>query len=353
MGSADSKDTAEAENGTQPGLGVLDAARAGDPDAFARLTEPYRRSLLAHCYRLLGSLADAEDQVQETLLAAWRGMAGFEGGSVAQLRAWLYRIATNRCLNARRDLSRRPPPEPTPPFAPPEPTRRGDVPWLQPYPDRLLPSDEAAGPEARYETRESVELAFVVALQRMPPRQAAVLVLRDVLGYPANEVAAQLGTSTTAVKGLLQRARGTLPSGSAPDAVAPGSAQERALLARFVEAFTADDVDAVVALLTDDAWLAMPPARHEYVGPDAVAAFLRAGAAWRPGRRLRLRPTRANGQPAFGCYLDAADGGDIARPAGLVVLTLAGSRVQGITRFLGADVFEPFGLPAELPGRSR
>jgi RNA polymerase sigma-70 factor (TIGR02960 family) len=159
---------------------TLDRAKAGDADAFRDLTEPYRRELQLHCYRILGSLTDAEDMLQETLIAAWRGLGHFEGR--ASLRAWLYRIATNRCLNALRDAGRRIPTEPVPPFQPPEPSRRGDVTWLQPYPDALLEQlpEQAPGPEARYETREAVELAFVVALQRMPPRQAAILVLRDV-----------------------------------------------------------------------------------------------------------------------------------------------------------------------------
>jgi RNA polymerase sigma-70 factor (TIGR02960 family) len=346
------RDTAEAGDGTVGDASMLLAARRGDTDAFARLTQPYRRPLLLHCYRLLGSLTDAEDQLQETLLAAWRGIGAFEGEPGPQLRAWLYRIATNRCFNARRDAGRRVPPEPMPPFTPPEPSRRSEITWLQPYPDDLLPADEGAGPEGRYEMRESVQLAFVVALQRMPPRQAAVLVLRDVLGYSTGEVAAMLGATATAVKGTLQRARAALPPrpSDAEAAPLPASAQERAVLDRFVDAFTADDVDAVVALLTDDAWLAMPPAPHEYLGPAAVAGFLRAGTSWRRGRSLHVVASRANGQPAFACYLDEEPGG-LARPAGLLVLTLAGSRVRGITRFLDADVFGSFGLAHQLPGQ--
>jgi RNA polymerase sigma-70 factor (TIGR02960 family) len=350
VGTVSSRDTAEAGSGTVDERWALAAARGGDAEAFGRLTEPYRRRLLLHCYRLLGSLADAEDQLQETMLAAWQGIDRFQGEPGPQLRAWLYRIATNRCLNARRGAARRPV-EPTPPFTPPEPTRRAEITWLQPYPDDLLPDDEGAGPEARYEIREGVELAFVVALQRMPPRQAAVLVLHDVLSYSTGEVAGMLGTSATAVKGALQRARAAVPAPSPVDAeplAPPGSVHERALLARFVDAFTTDDVDGLVALLTDDAWLAMPPAPHEYLGPDAIGAFLRAGASWRPGRPLHVVPTRANGQPAFGCYLDDVDG-LVARPAGLVVLTLAGPRIRALTRFLDAGVFDAFGLPAELP----
>lgn len=217
---------------------------------------------------MLGSLSQAEDILQETLIAAWRGLDSFaERGS---LRAWLYRIATNRCLNWRRDTKRRQPPEPVPPFEPPEPTRRGDVTWLQPYPDTLLQqvADHAPGPEARYQRREATEVAFIVGLQRLPLRQAATLLLRDVLGYTGAEVAALLDTSQTAIKGALQRARTALDrpvATAARDATPiPGSPQERELARRFADAFTADDMDAVIALLTDDAWLAMPPAPHEY-----------------------------------------------------------------------------------------
>ncbi|MEV0195732.1 RNA polymerase subunit sigma-70 [Nonomuraea sp. NPDC050691] len=304
--------------------------------AFEAQVAAYRRELLLHCYRLLGSLTDAEDVLQETLLAAWRGLDGFEGR--ASLRSWLYRIATNRCLNALRDRGRRVPPEPKPPFQPPPPSRHGDVPWLQPYPDTLLVPDAEPGPEARYTAREAVELAFVAALQRLPPRQAAVLVLCDVLGYPLGEAAPMLGATPTAVKGLLQRARASLVrhraessgGGQHADAPEPESAQERDLVRRFADAFTADDIDTLVTLLTDDAWLAMPPAPHEYHGVAAIASFLRASAAWSAGRRPLLDPTRANGQPAFTCRL-------AGEPAGVIVLTLAGDRVRGITRFLILD----------------
>src|SRR5262245_25500251 len=178
---------------------VLEHARAGDERAFRELTDPYRRELQVHCYRMLGSLTDAEDLVQETLLAAWRGLAGFE--QRASLRSWLYRIATNQCLNALRAAGRRIPTEPTPPFAVPEPTRRGEITWLQPYPDALLDGipDAAPGPEARYQATEAVELAFVAGLQRMPPRQAATLLLRDMLGFATDEVAGMLNTTQTAI----------------------------------------------------------------------------------------------------------------------------------------------------------
>lgn len=309
--------------------------------AFEELIAGHRHELLLHCYRLLGSLTDAEDVLQETLLAAWRGLDGFEGR--ASLRSWLYRIATNRCLNALRARGRQIPLTPDPPFQPPDPSRHGDVPWLQPYPDALLDyvPDARPGPEARYTTRESVELAFVAALQRLPPRQAAALVLCDVLGYPLGEVAPMLDTTPTAVKGLLQRARTSLGQYRGDAHASPpaaGSAQERHLVRRFAEAFTADDIDALVALLTDDAWLAMPPAPHEYNGVAAIASFLRTSAEWRAGRHFRLGPTRANGQPAFTCHLTGAP----EQPAGLIVLTLTGNRLHRITRFLDNELLRHF-----------
>jgi RNA polymerase sigma-70 factor (TIGR02960 family) len=320
---------------------ILDRAQAGDPQAFRELTDPYRHELQVHCYRIVGSLTDAEDMLQETLIAAWRGLDGFEGR--ASVRAWLYRIATNCCLNRLRNAGRRLPAEPLPPFDPPEPTRRGEVTWLQPYPDTLLEHipDTAPGPEARYHSREAVELAFIAGLQLLPPRQAATLVLRDVLGYSTAEVAIMLQTSETAVKGALQRARTSLGQrrqAAGPElAPLPGSAAERNLAQRFAEAFSADDIDGVVKLLTDDAWLSMPPAPHEYQGPAAIAGFLSASAASRAGRRFRLVPTRANGQPAFGCYLSEA-AQPTARPVGLIVLTLRGNRISAITRFLDSDL---------------
>ncbi|MET8355074.1 MULTISPECIES: RNA polymerase subunit sigma-70 [unclassified Micromonospora] len=303
---------------------------------FEELVAEHRRELLVHCYRLLGSVTDAEDVLQEALLAAWRGLDGFEGRS--SLRSWLYRIATNRCLNALRDRGRRIPSEPQPPFQPPEPSRRTHVTWLQPYPDALLEHvpDADRGPEARYAAREEIELAFIAALQRLTPRQAAVLVLCDVLGYPLGEVAPMLDTTPTAIKGLLQRARGAIerhrdPAREAPPA--PGSARERQVVERFAEAFAGNHFDTLVSLLTDEAWLAMPPAPHEYHGVAAIISFLRTSAAWRVSQRLRirLRPTRMNGQPAFVSHL-VGDGTE--RPGGLVVLTLAGDRLSGMTLFL-------------------
>jgi len=324
-------------------------SRAGDEAAVRELTEPYRRELQLHCYRMLGSVQDAEDLVQETMLAAWRGLDRFEGR--ASLRNWLYRIATNRCLNALRDRSRRPRELP-PMVEPPEPTRRAEPLWLQLYPDALLEgiADTGPGPDARYETKEAIGLAFAVSLQKLPPRQRAALVLRDVLGFPAAEVASILDTSEAAVKGALQRARAALDTertqlerASAP---VPGTAGERELAARFAEAVESGNVDAVVSLLTDDAWLTMPPQPFEYQGHEAIARFLDDRAELR-GTALRLVATRANGQPAFGCYVPSPEEA-VARPYGLMVLTLAGERISAITWFGDSSVFPYFGLPGSL-----
>jgi RNA polymerase sigma-70 factor, ECF subfamily len=330
---------------------VLDRARAGDGDAFRELTDPFRRELHLHCYRILGSVQDAEDMVQETLLAAWRGLERFEGR--ASLRAWLYRIATNRCLNVLRGRRRRPKELPAM-VEPPEPTRLSEPIWLEPYPDVLLEDvvDSAPGLQARYETREAVGLAFVTALQHLPPRQRAVLVLRDALGFSGAEVANMLDTTEAAVKAALQRARATLDdhesTGGREDAPAPGSRRERELVGHFAAAVERGDVDAVVCLLTDDAWVRMPPQPYEYQGHRAVAAFLRDRAS-RRGAPLRLVPTRANGQPAFGCYLPDPHAA-ITRAYALMVLTLEGNRVSAITWFGDLGLFPHFGLPRTLPG---
>jgi RNA polymerase sigma-70 factor (TIGR02960 family) len=327
----------------------LARARAGDEGAFRELTEPLRRELQVHCYRILGSVQDAEDMVQETLLAAWRGLEEFEGR--ASVRNWLYRIATNRCLNALRARSRRPKEAPAM-SDPPEPTRLTEPLWLEPYPDTLLENipDRSPGPAARYETRESIELAFIVALQSLPPQQRVALVLRDVLGFRTAEAAEILETGEASVKGALQRARAALrarlPAAEDDRALRPSTDRERELVARFVDATENGDVDAMVALLTDDAVVTMPPLPLEYQGHEAIAAFLR----WREevrGRPLRLVPTRANTQPAFGAYLPDADGG-IARPTGLFVLTLEGDAFAAITWFAGANLFPRFGLPPTL-----
>ncbi|HEV8468265.1 MAG TPA: sigma-70 family RNA polymerase sigma factor [Candidatus Limnocylindria bacterium] len=327
---------------------ALRRARAGDEDTFRELTEPHRRELQLHCYRILGSLQDAEDQVQETLLAAWRGLKDFEGR--ASLRAWLYRIATNRCLNTLRAGSRRP--EEVRPVLP-EPTRRVEPIWLEPYPDALLEGQMATAPgaEARYEMRESVALSFVAALQHLPPYQRAVLVLRDVLGFHTAEVAGMLESSDASVKGALQRARATLearvPPGSLERAPLPGSAVERELAERFAAAFERGDTDTIVSLLTDDARLTMPPEPHEYEGPAAIAEFIHDRARVRRAY-FRVVPTRANGQPAFGCYLPDAHAA-IARAYGLFVLTLTADRISALSYFAGSALFPYFGLPRTLP----
>jgi RNA polymerase sigma-70 factor (ECF subfamily) len=323
---------------------------AGGEDAFRELTDPYRRELQLHCYRILGSMHDAEDMVQETLLAAWRGIETFEGR--ASVRSWLYRIATNRCLNALRARSRRP--REVPAMADPlEPTRRTEPVWVEPYPDLLLEDipDRAPDPAARYEARESIELAFIVALQGLPPRQRAALVLRDVLGFRTAEVADMLDAGELSVKGALQRARAALEAALPADrerAPGPNSAGERRLVGRFADAVERGDVDEMVALLTDDALLTMPPQPLEYQGHRAIAAFLRHRAELR-GATLRVVPTRANTQPAFGCYLPDPHAA-IARPYGFFVLTLAGAAIGAITWFSDTGVFRHSGLPRTLPG---
>ena len=340
--------------GARPEEPLLRRARAGDEAAFRELAQAYRGELQVHCYRILGSVQDSEDLVQETLLAAWRGLDGFEGR--ASLRTWLYRIATNRCINALRDRGRRLPELPPPPEEAPEPlepTRVRDPIWLEPYPDTLLEGvdDRSLEPAARHESREAIGLAFLAALQRLPPRQRAVLVLRDVLGFRAGEVAEMLGITEASVTSALHRARSALDAGlpAAPreQSPLPNSREERELVARFTDAFEGGDVQGVVALLTDDAWLTMPPEPLEYQGPAAIARFLSTVPA---GGRLdlfRLVPTRANGQPAFGCYLRDPHT-PIAHAYGLMVLTLRGGRVAAITGFPDTSVFSHFGLPRTL-----
>jgi RNA polymerase sigma-70 factor (TIGR02960 family) len=328
---------------------TLRLARLGDDDAFRALTDPYRRELHVHCYRILGSVQDAEDMVQETLLAAWRGLEQYEERN--SLRAWLYRIATNRCLNALRDSRRRPRETPGLPFELPDPTRRGEPLWLEPYPDALLEglAETAPGPEARYETKEAVTLAFVAALQHLPPRQRAVLVLRDVLGFHAAEVAEMLESSEVSVNSALQRARASLETRLPADGERPSlrrSPRERKLAARFADAVERGDVDGMVSLLTDDALLTMPPVPFEYQGHEAIAAFLSYREEAR-GTPLRVVLTGANTQPALACYVPDADGG-IARPRGLFVLTLDADAVAAITWFADTALFEHFGLPRSV-----
>jgi RNA polymerase sigma-70 factor (TIGR02960 family) len=323
-------------------------ARAGDSGAFRELTEPYRRELQVHCYRMLGSLQDAEDALQETLVSAWRGLDGFEGR--ASVRTWLYRIATNTCLNARRSASRRPAKEwDMPAVQPPEPTSFGEIPWLEPYPDSLLADATEVGPEARYAQIEAISLAFVSALQVLPPRQLAALILRDVLGFKAGEVADMLDTTVASVNSALKRARAgvrRLQPSSDERAPAPDSPSERALVADFVRAYESGDVDGLVALLTTDIFVSMPPIPLEYQGLDAVSRLF--AGIFSSGRRVDLVPTRANGQPAFGAYLHAGTG--IRHGSGLFVLTLTGDRICAFTRF-DASVLPWFGLPQSLPSR--
>jgi RNA polymerase sigma-70 factor (TIGR02960 family) len=329
---------------------LLARARDGDQDAFRELTDAYRRELQLHIYRIVGSTQDAEDLLQETLLAAWRGLDRFE--ERASVRTWLYRIATNRSLDALRASRRRSEEEWMTQL--PEPTRFNEPLWLDPYPDALLEgvADEALGPEVRYETREAVGLAFVAGLQHLPPQQRAVLVLRDVLGYRAAEAADLLGTTDAAVNNLLRRAReafeSRLPATPRERAPLPDSKLEREIVGRFADSVENGDVDGMVALLTDDAWLTMPPLPQAYQGPDTIGAFLR-GAEERRDAPLRLVPTRANGQAAFGCYA-WVPGTDLFRGYALFVLTLAGAQISAITWFSDRSVFARFGLPRTLPG---
>jgi RNA polymerase sigma-70 factor (ECF subfamily) len=331
---------------------LVHRARAGDGQAFGELVGRYRRELQVHCYRILGSAQDAEDAVQETLLAAWQGLAGFEGR--ASVRTWLYQIATRRCLNALRAASRRPPMDWPPPGVDlPAPARLGEVVWLEPYPDLLLDGlpDAAPGPEARYEAAEAVSVAFVTALQLPPPRQRAALILRDVLGFRASEAADILEATEESVTSALKRARAALhyrrarsPGRRPPP---PGSARERALVRRFTHAYEAGDVREVVALLTGDAWLIMPPIPLHYQGREQAARFL-AATSFRPGRSARLVPTRANGQPAFGVYIRDPHA-PVAHANGILVLTLTGRQISAMTAFPGTGALRTFGLPRTLP----
>jgi RNA polymerase sigma-70 factor (TIGR02960 family) len=329
---------------------LLDRARSGDGGAFQRLTESHRRELFVHCYRMLGSFQDAEDALQDTLLSAWQGLAGFDERS--SVRTWLYRIATNRCLNARRSSSRRQAKEwNVPNVEPPEPTRIGEVVWLQPLPEEFLasPSSPSTNPERWHEQSESISLAFVTALQLLPPRQLAVVILRDVLDFSASEVAEMLDASLDSVNSALKRGRASLAlhsnraaaSTSSPVADSP---EERAIVDEFVRAYQAADLDAVVALLTDDVFISMPPIPFEFEGRDAAVRFC--ASIFSSERRFDLIPTRANGQPAFGSYLRAPDG--TAHAVGLIVLTLREDGINAMTRF-ETTVMPWFGLPRTIP----
>jgi len=346
---------------------LLAAARGGDERAFQRLVEPRHGELHAHCYRMLGSVHDAEDALQEALLRAWRGMRRFEGKS--SLRSWLYRIATNTCLDA---IGRRPKrvlpidygPGADPHDSPGEPLVESV--WIEPYPDELLrAADDFASPEASYEQRESVELAFVAALQHLPARQRAVLILRTVLGFSAREVADSLETSVASVNSTLQRARKTvderLPERSQQATLrAVGDARLGEIVEDYMHAMQQGDVDAVVALLTEQVTWSMPPMPVWYRGRETVVAFL---TEYPLRERWRHIPTRANGQLAVGCYMwnDERDG---YVAAVIDVLTLRDDRIDDVTAFLAPwvfqrfgdvsgvmtpDVFRRFGLPDELP----
>jgi RNA polymerase sigma-70 factor (ECF subfamily) len=357
---------------------LLEAAREGDEGAYQRLVEPHRGELHAHCYRMLGSVHDAEDALQDALLRAWRGLPGFEGRS--SLRSWLYSIATNTCLDV---IARRPkrvlPLDYGPPTDPHDGPRAplAESVWIEPYPDeRLGVEDGFAAPEARYEQREAVELAFIAAIQHLPATQRAVLILREVLGFSAREVAESLETTVASVNSALQRARKAvderLPEQSQQATLRSlGDEGVRDVVEGYVDAWDRGDIDAVVAMLTDDATFAMPPAPSWHRGREALTAFLGVGPLsgdW----RWRQLFVRASGQPALAFYSwDEAEGTYL--PFALNVLTLRGARISDVTAFIArsaesrdpetykrwpeepivperfVDFFQRFGLPDELP----
>ncbi|EHN12568.1 putative sigma factor includes region 2 [Patulibacter medicamentivorans] len=339
---------------------LLAAARRGDEGAYDRLIGPHRRELHAHCYRMLGSVQDAEDALQEALLRAWRGLARFEGRS--STRSWLYKIATNTCLD---QIAKRPKRVLPMDYGPPTDAHDGPGPpltesvWIEPYPDeRLGVEDGYAAPAARYEQREGVELAFIAALQHLPARQRAALILFEVLGYSAREVAEAMETTVASVNSALQRARKTVedkrPTQSQQATLrALGDEKVAALVRRYAEAWERGDVDAVAAMLTADAAITMPPMATWFRG-EQLLVFLREWAFngrvydAEGNRRVRVVPTRASGQPAFGTYSwDPGHGAH--RPTVLQVLTLRGDRIVEITGFVDPGQFARFGLPAELP----
>lgn len=329
--------------------GLLERARAGDDAAFGELIGPYRPELQAHCYRMLGSLADAEDALQDTLLAAWQDLPRFEQRST--LRYWLYQLATHRCLNALRSARRRPRADwPPPGVIPPEPSRLGQVLWLEPYPDAFLEGlpDSTNGPEARYEAWEAMSLAFITAVQLLPPRQRAVLILRDVLGFPALDVARMLDSTEESVTSALKRARATIKHRHPAMRELPpsaGSVAEQELVARLTRAYETADIGALITLLADDVVLSMPPAPLEYAGRELITQFLTA-VVFEPGLSFRMIRARANGQPALGVYTRQPSAA-VFEPTGVLVLTLAGAKVSAITRF-GGSVLRWFDLPASL-----
>jgi RNA polymerase sigma-70 factor (ECF subfamily) len=327
---------------------VLEAARRGDEDAFRALVEPYRRELHAHCYRMLGSLHDTEDALQETLLRAWRGLARLEAGR--SLRPWLYKIATNASLDV---IAKRPPRVlRLDGSRPSEPTDGPGTPlvesvWIEPYPDEHVGLEDGYGaPEARYEQRESVELAFIAALQQLPARQRAVLILREVLGFSAREVAQSLGTTAASVNSALQRARRTvdeaLPDSSQQQTLRSlGDDKLRGLVERYVAAWESRDVELMVAVLAEDVRFAMPPFPHWWSGRESVMDFI--VSTGRPPLRHVL--THASGQPAVGWYMRR---GGAFVPTSIEVLTFEKARVKEVTAFASPALFPYFGLPAEL-----
>ncbi|GAA2066483.1 RNA polymerase subunit sigma-70 [Catenulispora yoronensis] len=362
----DTEPNTDTDTGTETNTKDLIArARSGDQNAFRDLVQGHSHELQVHCYRILGSLQDAEDALQETLVSAWRNLGEFGGRS--SLRTWLYKIATNRCLSMLRADSRRPRIAALPPEAGLlEPTSAGDAPpWLEPYPDVLLDHlvDQRPGPEARYESSEAISLAFIIALQLLPPRQRAVLVLRDVLGYHASEVAQMLDSTQESVQSALKRARATVdnhltapstsrtarqqPAATSTAATSAASTStEQRLVARFTDALERADLAALIDLLVTDVRLSMPPAMLEYRGIESAERIL-AEVTFRPGRSYRVVPTRANGQPAIGLYL-ADPHADVHRAYCLLVITTAGDQITAITSFT-TNVMARFGLPRTLP----
>jgi RNA polymerase sigma-70 factor (TIGR02960 family) len=329
---------------------LLSRAQSGDQQAFAQLTDGYRQELQLHCYRILGSTQDAEDALQETYLGAWQALAKYE--ERASIRTWLYRIATNRCLNMLRAASRRPEVATSLNSARPESTRIGEVIWLEPYPDILLDGlpDDGPGPAARYESRESVSLAFITILQLLPPRQRVALVLRDVLGYRASEAAEMIDATEASVESALKRARVAVNDrlADAQDrepSPAPNSVAEKEIVARVTAAFETGNADELVALLSEDISVTMPPVPGECKGPEDAGRYFRA-TSFRPGRSTRIVPTRANGQPVLATYVRDPQTG-LYHATGIAVLTLSGDLISAVTIF-GKDVLSSFGLPRVL-----
>ncbi len=326
---------------------LLSAARAGERAAFDALVQPLERGLRAYCYRMLGTLAEADDAAQETMLRAWKGLAGFEGR--AQPRTWLYQIATRVCLDAiaRRRAG-------TLPTLAHPPAKLGDVPtpdlenvYLEPAPDAYL-EEAPLGPEAHVERKESVALAFLVALQELPATQRAVLVLRDVLGLAASEVAELLETTVAGVNSALQRARATLEAREQKGPSAPDEATDREWLGKYLQVWEASDVGALVKLLREDAVLSMPPMGQWFAGAQTIGRFLSA-IAFAPGdpQRLRGLATTAAGRPALAVYRRAQPGAPWL-PDGLHLLELEGGRIARVTVWLVPALFPRFGLPAEI-----